>query len=380
MPTRSPRAVAGFAMLSLGFFDGILGVAWLAAHETLRTPIESLGLVLFAVGTGSAIGSAVAPIFTKRWGHLQALSATLLLQLVCMVLLGLSDSLLIFCTLYGLRGLANGVAHTSLNAFFAPRISSRHLMNVHGGWGIGTATAGLVAGGLLALGWGWSLVYWLGALLTGFSALLVRLSGTNFHRLPEQTDAHGPSGGALAPAVLLLLIGGGLYVGLEQGVGNWLSSLLVNTRGATVSEAGVATAIFWGSLTLGRFVLTRIPGSEEQVLMMTSALLVVSLALTPWGPIEWQWTLFGVAGLAMAPVAPFALNVVTRRVSPAVRDRVMSLQIFGFSVGAGLIPAVYGLVGGQIGLAAINGAFVVSAFLLLLIFWATIGPRRQGVE
>ena len=35
MIVHSPRMIAGLAMLSLGFFDGILGVAWLSIHDDL---------------------------------------------------------------------------------------------------------------------------------------------------------------------------------------------------------------------------------------------------------------------------------------------------------------------------------------------------------
>ena len=43
MMVHSPRMIAGLAMLSLGFFDGTLGVAWLSIHNGLGVSLESLG-------------------------------------------------------------------------------------------------------------------------------------------------------------------------------------------------------------------------------------------------------------------------------------------------------------------------------------------------
>lgn len=380
MPTQSPRAVAGFAMLSLGFFDGILGVTWLAAHGSLNAPIASLGWVLGAMGLGSAIGSMAAPSLLRHIDHLRALYFALAVQVMCMVLIGLSNTIWVFVLWYGLRGLANGVAHASLNAFFAPRISSRHLMNVHGGWGVGTASAGLFSGLLLSANYPWFTVYLVGAVLTAGAMTLVWRSLKHFKGWSAGHHESGDLSTGLPWAVVVLILAGGVYVGLEQGVGNWLSALLVATEGAEVSMAGLATAIFWGSLTGGRFVLTRIPGSEEAILIWSSAVVILALLLAPALPLSIQLLCYGLAGLAMAPIAPFVLTVVSRRVAVERRDHVMSLQIVAFSVGAACVPAFFGLVASRTSMDAIVWGFVGVAVLLLILFWITVRSRLQGLK
>ena len=74
MIVHSPRMIAGLAMLSLGFFDGILGVAWLSIHDDLGVSLESLGWVLGAVGVGSAFGSAMFPTVVRSLSHLNVLA------------------------------------------------------------------------------------------------------------------------------------------------------------------------------------------------------------------------------------------------------------------------------------------------------------------
>lgn len=378
MPTQSPRAVAGFAMLSLGFFDGILGVTWLAVHGSLNTSIASLGWVLGAMGVGSAIGSITAPILLRQIDHLRALYFALAIQVMCMVLIGLSNVIWVFAMWYGLRGLANGVAHASLNAFFAPRISARHLMNVHGGWGVGTASAGLFSGLLLSADYPWFTVYLVGAVLTIGAMSLVWMSLKHFEGWSAADHELGDLSRGLPWAVMVLILAGGVYVGLEQGVGNWLSALLVATQGAEVSMAGLATAIFWGSLTGGRFVLTRIPGSEESILIWSSAIVVLALVVALAVPLPIQLLCYGLAGLAMAPIAPFVLTVVSRRVAVERRDHVMSVQIVAFSVGAAAVPAFFGLIASYGSMGAIVWGFVGVAVLLLILFWITVGSRLQG--
>ena len=77
MMVHSPRMIAGLAMLSLGFFDGTLGVAWLSIHNDLGVSLESLGWVLGAVGVGSAFGSAMFPTVVRSLSHLNVLALSL---------------------------------------------------------------------------------------------------------------------------------------------------------------------------------------------------------------------------------------------------------------------------------------------------------------
>ncbi len=379
MPTQSPRAVAGFAMLALGFFDGILGVTWLVAHVSLNASLESLGWILGAVGFGSAIGSAFAPTVLKRVSHLRSLYLALAVQTVCMLFIGFSESLWVFAMWYAVRGLANGIAHASLNAFFAPRISSRHLMNIHGGWGIGTASAGLLSGVLLGAGFAWYWIYVIGALLSAGALSMVWLSLKHFATWSSPEHAIESAAGRLTWPVWTLILSGGLYVGLEQGTGNWLSALLVETAGAEVPTAGVATAIFWGALTGGRFLLTRIRGSEESILIWATVVILVSVCAAPWLPLAGQMACYGLSGLAMAPLAPFIITVVARQVSSSKRDQVMALQILVFSAGAALIPAVYGVLATQFSITVIAGGIAATAALLLGLFWITVGTRLKGI-
>lgn len=176
-----------------------------------------------------------------------------------------------------------------------------------------------------------------------------------------------------------MILSGGLYFGLEQGTGNWLSALLVETAGAEVPTAGVATVIFWGALTGGRFLLTRIRGSEESILIWATVVILVSVCAAPWLPLAGQMACYGLSGLAMAPLAPFIITVVARQVSSSKRDQVMALQILVFSAGAALIPAVYGVLATQFSITVIAGGITATAALLLGLFWITVGTRLKGI-
>mgnify|MGYP001597870031 FL=1 len=365
-------------MLSLGFFDGILGVAWLAIHQSIDAKIESIGVALALVGGGSALGSAIAPLILKSISHLALLKAALVTQCMIMLILGVSESLSVFAALYGIRGLANGLAHASLNAFFAPRMSGSHLMNVHGGWGIGIASAGLMTGWILSQGLTWWIPYALGGLLTLIAVCSLWVSRRSLQDLGTHGTGDSSVFSGVSVPMIWAVLSGAVYVGLEQGVGNWISVVMVAMYAVDAGFAGLATGLFWGALTFGRFTLGLIQMPERWILTGASVAVLISLACLPFAPAYGQMALYGLTGLAMAPIAPFILVIGARMVPATARDAMLSIQIVGFSAGAAVIPAVFGVVATEFSIERVLVGFVSVACMLLIAVMATLKQQESA--
>lgn len=363
-------------MLALGFFDGILGVAWLAVHQSVDARIESIGVALALVGGGSVLGSALAPWVLTRVPHLTVLKAALASQCFVMLTLGLSDSLAVFAALYGVRGVANGFAHASLNAFFAARMTGPHLMNVHGGWGIGIASAGLITGWLLSHGYAWWIPYVIGGVITVLAILCLWLARPALHQLVMHPSIDSSTLSGVSAPMIWIVLSGFLYVGLEQGVGNWISVIMVATHAVDAGFAGLATGLFWGALTVGRFALGWIRLPDHVMLLSASVSVLACSMCLPFAPALGQLGLFTVVGLAMAPIAPFILVLGARIVSADARDAMLSIQIVGFSAGAALIPAMFGVVAAGISIAHVWVGFVSVACLLVVAVMATLNSQE----
>ena len=372
MPAHSPRFIAGLAMLCLGFFDGVLGVAWLSIHGDLSVSLESLGWVLGAVGIGSAVGSAIFPSLVRSTAHLNLLSISLGVQALVLFAVVLSQQYWVFVVLYAIRGIANGLAHAALNAFFAQRISPQHLMNIHGGWGIGTASAGFLSGLMIAADWGWESVYLFGGALSLAAMGAVFKTRHNFHHLGVSLDSKQHDVFRMTLPIVFAVLSGALYVGLEQGIGNWISSILVAVDGASIQQAGIATGLFWGGLTLGRFTLTRIPVSTLQMLRWASALIGVILLVLILMPTELKIVAYAFLGFAMAPMSAFILTAGARLVPAGKRDLMMAIQVLSFSAGAAVIPAALGGVASVTSIAMVHIGFIGVAALLIVSIWITV--------
>jgi len=87
--------------------------------------------------------------------------------------------------------------------------------------------------------------------------------------------------------------------------------------------------------------------------------------------------LYGLTGLAMAPIAPFILVIGARMVPASARDAMLSIQIVGFSAGAAVIPAVFGVVATEFSIERVLVGFVSVACMLLIAVMATLNQQES---
>jgi fucose permease len=206
--------------------------------------------------------------------------------------------------------------------------------------------------------------------LVAMSAVFV--TRHNFHHLDVSSASADHGAFRMTLPIIFAVVSGALYVGLEQGVGNWVSSILVAMDGASIQEAGVATGLFWGGLTLGRFTLTRIPVSTAQMLRWASTLIGVILIVLIFLPKEFKIIAYAVLGFAMAPMSAFILTAGSRLVPFEKRDLMMAIQVLSFSAGAAVVPAAFGGVAAITSIVAVPMGFIGVALLLIFSIWITV--------
>ena len=351
-------------MLSLGFFDGILGVAWIAAHTALNTSIDQLGWILGFMGIGSALGAVTAPWLTRTYHPLVVLRGALMVQMCLMLMIFTVPSIAGLAIFYG---------------NFGPRIGAKKLMTVHGSWGVGTATAGLIAGIALDLKAPWFVAYLMGALLCAVGIALLFRIRQRFDVLEPLASLNQSSDRITwSLGIVAVIVSGALYVGLEQSVGNWTGSLLMNQFSLDGGLTGIAVGLFWGALTVGRFTLGLLPISERTLLLVSSVVLCLTLlgllvAPSPALAIIALTT----AGLAMAPLAPFLLSLGSQMVPRQQHMTLTSLQIVAFSMGAAAIPALLGLTAATAGLSIIYIGFLGVAIALCVGVIISLHDSRE---
>jgi fucose permease len=221
----------------------------------------------------------------------------------------------------------------------------------------------------------WISLYWLFAVIAVVMVGIVAVS-----RIPKVERTADERVGALAthvqllrkPTVLLFFLGIFTYVGLEQGVANWISEFLNTYHGYDPQTTGARTvAWFWGLMTIGGvvgIVLLKLLDSKTVLIMFTVAAMVsFTAALFMSGSIaRVAFPLVGFFSAVMYPVIfSLALNSVEEHHGSFSGILVTAI------IGGAVVPLIVGGLGDAFGLR--NGMlslYVTMGYILSIGFWA----------
>ncbi|MBK1660557.1 MFS transporter [Paracraurococcus ruber] len=340
-------AFAYIAFIGLGLPDPLPGALWPVLRPDYGLPASALGALLLAVSTGTMMASLVAGRAIQALGTGGVLALSVGLTALAALGAATAPPWPVLVALALLSGLGAGAVDAAMNLFAAARFAPRHLNWMHACWGVGATLSPAVAAGLLATGASWRAAYAvvgvaLAALALGFLLTRSRWGG-------PAAEAGGPRLSAFAvlrnPQARRQALAFFFYCGVEAGTGQWLATILVESRGADPASAGAATTLFWASLAIGRvvlgFVVDRM-GPDRLVLraVLASALFSAGFALLPGGA--------GIAcaallAVALAPLYPTLMARTPARLGAAAAAHAVGFQVAAATLGAGTLPALLGL-------------------------------------
>ena len=229
---------------------------------------------------------------------------------------------------------------------------------------------------MLALGWGWNVVFVVFAilgmvLLSGFVLLFDAVQLGERAQSTSKESALGATlrTGAVWLAALFLLV----YVGVEVSLGNWSFSYLLTARHIDTLAAGWMVSGLWLGLTLGRFVLENIaerfgvgPGG---LMYLCMAGLVLGIGVIWALPFEAAAAigLFFV-GLSLGPIYPLTVALTPRLVPAQLAASTIGFIVSASIIGLALFPWLAGI------LIQFAGSWSLLPFILGLtgimgIFW-----------
>ncbi len=172
--------------------------------------------------------------------------------------------------------------------------------------------------------------------------------------------------------VILFFLGIFAYVGLEQGISNWISEFLRTYHGYNPETEGAATVgLFWGMMTVGcilGLVLLKIIDSKVVLRIFVAASFVV-LTFTLFGSAKMALFGFPALGFCLSVmygiIFSLALNSVTRFHGSFAG--ILCTAIAGGAIFSLLIGKLKDVIGLQAGMMIL---YLPLAYILSLSFWA----------
>jgi len=338
--------VLGTLFLSVGAFDGMLGVAWPTIANQLDRSIGDLGILLAAYLVASMAGSLSANWLMQRLGLKRSLICAGTLTVISAIAIALAPSWILLLAAAALRGYGNGAVHTYLNTYGGKTLSSRRLMVVHSAWGGGAALSAMTMTYLVSQGLTWQI----NLLWCVVPGLVGVLAVRTLREISPATQDRTPV--ALGRLDWMAVLATGFYVAVEASVGNWAFTLMTEGWAAPVALAGTVTSIFWALMTLCRLGLSAFPVTAQQWLKLMPVLLAGSTILLFAG----QYTFYlGAAGVLLAGFSASVIfpNLISRGVANSHEKnhgKVTGLMLTTAACGGASGPGLMGVIAGAGGL------------------------------
>ncbi len=386
--------LAFLAYISLGLPDAVPGVAWPAVRETYGLPISYLGQLLIVSMCGYLVASFASGWLVQRIGLGAVLVSSGTAIVIGMIGYALSPSWGVMVGMALFAGLGAGSIDAGLNVFAANRFKPRLMVWLHGCWGVGAVLGPLIMTASIANhGFGWRGGY-------GVLAGIIFVISLGFLFTLKQWD-DGTSAKPQAaeqsvkaefrhlrfaevmrlPAAWLNALLFFFYTGLEVGVGAWVTSLLAEARGANEAQAGTAAAIYWASVTAGRFVIGGVANRVSSDLLLRIATIAAPVVLLLlWFPKSYGVNIGALVllGFMVSPIFPLWTSITPRRVGADAVTHAIGLQIAAACLGMSLIPAGLGILARYAGLEIIPPALVLVAIAVLVLHeWAIRNERKS---
>ncbi len=357
-------ACFGFAIT--GIVTTMLGPMLPALEAKWSLVDAQAGVLFFMQFIGSLIGAILAP-------HSLLRSLRLGYALISLSLLGLgfatyTEALLMLL----LMGLGLGLAMTSTNIIVSEqnpetRASSLTLLNLY--WGAGAVLCPAI---YFVLRNRWSLRVFLLAIASASAFALISISANmqaKTQQLPERERDNGPAAENIGKLTLLLF---GmllfLYVGAENCVNGWVTTLSNRHAGHSGSTLALAASAFWlAILTFRGLAVPALRHFSERTLRLISLCIALGgtvLLLAAYSP---ALLVLGavLTGAGFGPIYPLTASVFLAR---AGRSRHAGWSFACAGLGGAILPWMTGIVSSTSGSLRIGFLVPVLAIAILLIY------------
>lgn len=367
------------AFISIGLPDGTLGVAWPEMHQSLGLPIGMAGLLILVVTLLSAVSSFASGPIINRFGTGPVVMVSGFATGLALLVYAQANHFYWILLAAAPLGFGAGAVDAGLNGFVARHYSGRHMNWLHACWGVGATGGPLIMAYAGASAIGWRGGYLIIGLMQLSLALVFVFTLPLWRAVPPRSEVaeeshlrNPPTLGLRSTAAWL---SGGifmLYVALEGTVGLWAGSILVESRGVGMREAGQCVTAYYGSITIGRILVGfGVERTGNRHLVRGGAVLALAgaviFAVSPH--------LAGMAvglvlvGLGFAPIYPGLIHEVPRRFAPEAVQSVIGRQVSGAYIGMASLPPLAGVIA-QVSLEAIAQVLIGGIALLIgAVLW-----------
>ncbi|WP_449619787.1 MFS transporter [Robertmurraya sp. Marseille-Q9965] len=348
------------AFISLGLPDSLLGVSWALMQSEFGAQLETAGLLFMTIAGGTIISSFISGAVLKRFGTGMVTFFSCLMTAGALLGFYFSPSLIWLFIFAIPLGLGAGAVDSGLNNYVASHYKAHHMSWLHCFWGVGATLGPVIMAQFISGNHSWRSGY---LAIAGLQFVLVVIlfltlplwkkvaenSSANLSVEPEHINNEDSKDQKPLQirGVKLALIAFLFYCGAEATMGLWGSSFLVNVKDLSVDVAAKWVSLFYGGITIGRFITGFITLKiGNRTLIRMGQLLALFGAALLFLPLPTIFSLIGfiLVGLGLAPIFPCMLHETPVRFGKKHSGAIIGYQMAFAYIGSTFLPPLFGFV------------------------------------
>lgn len=372
-----------FAFISLGLPDSLLGVSWPMIRQEWNMALDAAGLVALFL-TGSTIISAfLSGHIIKKIGTGRVTFISCLMTGLSLLGFSFAPSYVWLLLLAIPLGFGAGSVDTALNNYVALHFKAHHMNWLHSFWGVGATLGPVIMSGVLASGSSWRYGYRYISYIQLMLALLLMVSlplwkkhasiVTNNDESSLDSSGPTPSTAKQSPfsipgvkyAFLIFLF----YCSVEASVGLWGSTYLINSKGIAIETAAFWVAMYYGGITIGRFLSGFISFKFTNNQMITGGMIIVVIGtLLLLSPIPTHLLLIPLMliGFGLSPIFPAMIHETPVRFGKEFSQIIIGYQMGFAYVGIATLPPLLGIAARKFSTDLIPYFWVIATILMVI--------------
>ncbi|MHB8128315.1 MAG: MFS transporter, partial [Mobilitalea sp.] len=373
------------AFISLGLPDPLLGATWPIMHQDFGVSLETVGILSMIVSCGTIVSSFFSGKILHRFGTGKVTFVSILMTACALLGISYAPSFVWLLLLAIPLGLGAGSVDAGLNSYIAAHYKSHHMSWLHCFWGVGAMTGPIIMSQYVMQGHSWRMGYVTIASIQFILVLFIFLALPLWSRTEKtlQIQYHEPmssedpnsdsSEDKLEPILSLrgvksVLLSFFLYCAIESTIGLWGSSFLVEVKGIDATIAAGWIALFFGGITLGRFIngFLTLKLSNKALIRMGESIILIGILLILL-PLPNLFLICGfiLAGLGCAPIYPCMLHDTPARYGKKNAQRLMGIQMAVAYSSFTFLPPIFGFVASKASMAIYP--FVILVYVIIII-------------
>ncbi len=371
------------AFITLGLVAAVTGPTLPALAERVHVHLDEISIVFATRSAGYLVGSLLGGhTYDRVPGH-PVIALMLAVIATMMLLVPVIPVLWILATVLFIVGLAESAVDVGCNSLliWLHRHAVGPWMNgLHFCFGVGAFIAPIVIAQVVLATGDITWAYWTLALLIVPGVLwLPRLASP----LPQEVPHIQRTSATHWGIVFLLACFIFLYVGAEAAFGGWVFAYATNLHLADATMAAYLVAVFWGALTVGRFlgipIAARLAPRVILVLDLIACLLAIGMIIVWSDSAAILWIGAIATGLGMASIYPAMLAFAGQQMT--ITGQITGWVSLGAGAGGMFLPWVIGqlfvVVGPHVTMLVLFADVTAGLALMLVILLYALHQRRK---